>query len=172
MFSWWRHTVRIWKQMDTRIWNVEFRAKVVPNLVDNHSIEDPNTMPTKGHTTVAEQHTMAAEPYTIETKPHTMAVERCEFSSSSLPEGHTIATWCVRTKSRRPPDGKKHLADYDHSLDDWSYENISNKPNCTQYCDFQLTKKTFLNDFIFVKWTSYSISLFQFIHLIEKITIT
>ena len=39
---------------------------------------DANTMPTEGHTTEAE--------------PHTMAAERCNFSSSSLPEGHTKAT--------------------------------------------------------------------------------
>ena len=61
------------------------RAKVAPNLVNNQSIADANTMPTEGHTMVAEPPTMAAEPYT-------MAAERCNFSSSSLPEGHTMAT--------------------------------------------------------------------------------
>ena len=56
-------------------------------------------MPTEGHTTVAEPHmmeaepyTMAAEPYTMAAEPYTMAAERCNFSSSSLPEGHTMAT--------------------------------------------------------------------------------
>ena len=48
-------------------------------------------MPT-GHTKVAEPHTMAAEPYTMAAIPHTMAAKRCNFSSSSLPEGHTMVT--------------------------------------------------------------------------------
>ena len=92
--------------MATRIWNFEFRAKVALNLVNNQSIADANTTPTEGHTTVAEPHTMAAEPYTMAAEPHTMAAEphtmaaephtmapeRCNFSSSSLPEGHTMAT--------------------------------------------------------------------------------
>ena len=79
---------------------------VAPNLVNNQSIADANTMPTEGHTTVAQ--------------PHTMAAERCNFSKSSLPEGHTKAIrWlhdvvlgesCVRTKSRRTRDGKKHFS--------------------------------------------------------------
>ena len=86
---------------------------VAPNLVNNQSIADANTMPTEGHTTVAQPHTMAAESYT-------MAAERCNFSKSSLPEGHTKAIrWlhdvvlgesCVRTKSRRTRDGKKHFS--------------------------------------------------------------
>ena len=45
-------------------------------------------MPTEGQTTVAEQHTIAAEPYTMAAEPP----KRCNFSSSSLPEGHTKAT--------------------------------------------------------------------------------
>ena len=65
---------RIWKQMNTQIWNFAFRAKVAPNLVNNQSIADANTMPTDGYTTVAELHTMAAE-------PHTKAAERCNFST-------------------------------------------------------------------------------------------
>ena len=136
--------------MATRIWNFEFRAKVAPNLVNNQSIADANTTPTEGHTTVAEPHTMAAEPYTMAAEPHTMAAERCKFSSSSLPEGHTKATrWLhdvllrLRTKTRRSRDGKKHMADYDHSLGDWSFQNMSNKPYCTLYCHFQLTKTHF-----------------------------
>ena len=69
---------RIWKQMATRIWNFEFRAKVAPNLIKKQSIAYANTMPTEGHATVAE--------------PYTMATEKCNFSSSSWPESHTMAT--------------------------------------------------------------------------------
>ena len=61
-------------------------------MVKNQSIADANTMPTEGHTTVAEPNTIAAEPYTMAAEQHTMAAERCNFSSSSLPEGHTMAT--------------------------------------------------------------------------------
>ena len=46
-------------------------------------------MLTEGYTTVSEPYTMAAEPYTMATEPHKMAAKRCNFSSSSLPEGHT-----------------------------------------------------------------------------------
>ena len=67
-------------------WTHEYDILNFVRRCPNHQlIADANTMPTEGHTTVAEPHTMAAEPYTME-------AERCNFSSSSLPEGHMMAT--------------------------------------------------------------------------------
>ena len=60
-----------------------------PNLANNQSIADANTMPTEGHKTVDKPHTTAAEPYTIAAEPHKMAAEMYNFSLSSLREGHT-----------------------------------------------------------------------------------
>ena len=80
---------------------------------------EPHTMAAEPHSMAAEPHSMAAEPHTMAAEPYTMVAERCYFSSSSLPEGHTKATrWlhdvvlrvrCVRTKSRRPRDGQEVL---------------------------------------------------------------
>ena len=84
--------------MDTRICNLEVRAKVAPNLVNNQLIADANTMPTEGHTTVAETNTMSAEPYTMAAEQHTLAAERCNFLSISSAEGHTTHTMATRRR--------------------------------------------------------------------------
>ena len=60
----WRHTVPNLKADGHT--NIEFwiSCEGSPNLVNNQSITaDADTMPTDGHTTVAEDHTMATEPY-------------------------------------------------------------------------------------------------------------
>ena len=61
---------------------------------NNQSIADANTLPTEGPTALAEPHTTVAEPYTMAAEPraHTMVAERCNFSSSNLPNGQTKAT--------------------------------------------------------------------------------
>ena len=52
---------RYWYAMATRIWNFEFRAKLVPILIDSKSTAEASTMSTEGHTMTREPHTMTPE---------------------------------------------------------------------------------------------------------------